>query len=272
MVTRPLPVSKLRARRLRRRVLLLVAAFFLFSIVVGGVVGLSWLPSLRIHTVAVSGASSVNNSVLRSMVEESLAGTYWGVFPKNNSFLYPKSSIEKELLAAFPVFSSVEIRRLGLKTLNVTIVERTTAAFWCGDSPETPSPCFLLDGSGVAYAPAADFSGRIYISYYGPLTSTNVKQFITPDGFKALSALLPALQKAARGEAPTHVEVKGIDVHITFESGFTLMYSLPDNGADVLERFSLAIKAEPFSKHTLSDFEYLDLRFGDKLYYKLKGQ
>ena len=270
MASRSLPVSKLKARRRRRRVVLLVVACFLFILLVGGLVGLSWLPMFRIHTVEVTGASSVGSSVIESMVEERLLGTYWGVFPRSNIFFYPKSTIEKELLASFPVFNSVEVRRSNLETINVTVVERTTTALWCGESVVAASACFLLDDNGVAYAPAADFSGRVYLSYYGPVSGTNVKQFITHEEFQALSALVPALEKAAPGETLSRVEVEGADVHITFESGFTLMYSLEDNSADVLERFSLAIKTEPFTKHTLSDFEYLDLRFGDKLYYKLR--
>ena len=35
---------------------------------------------------------------------------------------------------------------------------------------------------------------------------------------------------------------------------------------------TLALEAEPFKGHALSDFEYLDLRFGDRLYYKLKSE
>ena len=55
-----------------------------------------------------------------------------------------------------------------------------------------------------------------------------------------------------------------------FASGFVLKFALSDAGGDVFERFSLALAAEPFLGRSLSDFLYLDLRFGDKLYYKLK--
>ena len=48
------------------------------------------------------------------------------------------------------------------------------------------------------------------------------------------------------------------------------MFALGDDGGDVFDRFSLALQSDLFKKHALSDFDYLDLRFGDKLYYKLK--
>ncbi|TSC68674.1 MAG: hypothetical protein G01um101456_545 [Parcubacteria group bacterium Gr01-1014_56] len=271
MASRALPVSKLKARRRRRLISIIVALCVLVVVLLGGVVGLSWLPAIRVHTVDIVGASSVKDSVLEEMVGDDLRGTYFGVLARDTIFFYPQSSIEEKLLAGFPAFSSVEIRRSGLQSLVVTITERSTTAFWCGESAASPSACFLLDGSGVAYAPAANFSGQVYVNYYGPLSGTNVKQFSTPEQFRAISALVVALQKTA-GEAPLQVEVDDTDVQVTFKSGFKIIYRILDNSADVLERFSLAIKAEPFTKHALSDFEYLDLRFGDKLYYKLKVQ
>ena len=60
------------------------------------------------------------------------------------------------------------------------------------------------------------------------------------------------------------------DVRVMFTNGFTLIFALSDDSGDLFERFSLALSSGPFVAHTLSDFAYLDLRFGDKLYYKLK--
>jgi hypothetical protein len=60
------------------------------------------------------------------------------------------------------------------------------------------------------------------------------------------------------------------DVEATFGSGFVLKFALDDAQGDVFERFSLALTSDPFKNKQLSNFAYLDLRFGDKLYYKLK--
>jgi len=49
-----------------------------------------------------------------------------------------------------------------------------------------------------------------------------------------------------------------------------VIFALSDSGGDVYERFVLALTAEPFEGRSTGDFEYLDLRFGDRLYYKLR--
>ncbi len=271
MASRALPVSKLKARRRRLRVIWAsVVLGFTLAILVG-VVGFSWTPYARINTVEVVGASSVDAAAVQDTVLKATRGTYGYVFAKNNIFLYPRENIEKGLLASYPVFGEVEIQHSGLHTLVVAITERTAVALWCGESVASSSACFLLDSSGVSYTPAADFSGQTYVKYYGHVSNVP-PQFVTPPQFKEIYATAEALRTQARGETPTQVEVKNTEVHITFESGFKLFYSSLDNGASVLERLSLAMQAEPFVTKKLFDFEYLDLRFGDKLYYKLKAQ
>jgi hypothetical protein len=129
----------------------------------------------------------------------------------------------------------------------------------------------LLDDSGVVYAPAASFSGDAYVSYYGPTSSSTIKQFVMPEQFRAMTALVAAFAQSGKAGAPARVVASEGEVHLTFDNGFVIKYALADNGADVLERFSQALQADPFTKHPVTDFEYLDLRFGDKLYYKLKA-
>lgn len=272
MASRNLPISKLKARRRKRRITLAVAAFVLLLICCGSVIGLSWISFIRIHTIEIIGASSVNEESVRSVVAGDLAGTYGHVFPKNNIFIYPRDLIKKHLLESFSALDTVDVRIMNFHTLAITVEERATVALWCGESLAVPSPCFLLDSGGVIYAPAADFSGEVYIKYYGAVSGAGVKQFVTSSQFRAVSALVQALRGSIAHDTPVSVSINKEDVEVIFENGFKFLYALHDDSAKVLERFHLATEADPFIKRPLSDFEYLDLRFGDKLYYKLKTQ
>jgi hypothetical protein len=48
------------------------------------------------------------------------------------------------------------------------------------------------------------------------------------------------------------------------------LFALGDDAGAVYQHFTLALTADIFKAHKLSDFHYLDLRFGNKLYYKLR--
>lgn len=264
-----LPSSRLKARRRKRRLLIFATILLFLCILAGGVVALSWAPFLRIQNVEVLGVSSVNIKTIQDETHVVLGGAYFHLFAKDNILLYPKDVLREDLLNTFPVFNSVGVRVKNFQTLQIEIVERQSQALWCGESIASSSPCYLLDGEGIIYAPAADFSGEVYIKYYGPTSMTGGKRFLSADEFRQLEALDKAMASQAKLSIVSVEVMDGIG-HMHFSNGFELIFALADDGAQLVEHFALAMGAEPFIKHTLADFLYLDLRFGDKLYYKLK--
>lgn len=241
----------------------------------GGAVWLSRASSLRIQTIVVSGASAVASSTISNTAEQTISGSYFFLFPKNNIFLYPKGNIVSGLLAQNPILKDVEVHAQDLRTIEVVVAERQPRALWCPSGElvtDQDGSCLFLDEEGIAYAVAPNFSSPVYVTYAGVLPGTLLpRKFLTPGQFHTLSALVDALAKTQKENPIRHVMVDEVgDVRVYFQNDFLLMFTLAAEGGDVFERFSLALTAEPFKNRKLSDFEYLDLRFGDKLYYKLK--
>lgn len=261
--------SSIRARRLRRRALS-VAAFFLFVVLLlVGTIFLARVSFLRVTRVEVLGSQSVAASDLQQLVLQELEDSYFFVFPKSNVFLYPKKAIVAKLLASYPSLKGATTNIKDFQSITVTVEERHPEALWCSDL--SSSPCFFLDGEGVIYAQAPAYSAPVYDLYLGTAAGKTLpRQFLLPGQFRALSALVAAVRKDA-GIAIERVSVDAHDdVRMWFANGFVLLFVLKEAGGDVYERFTLALGSEPFKNRKFSDFEYLDLRFGDKLYYKLK--
>lgn len=268
MVRTPLPESRLRARKRTRLRVLSPMLGGLALAAIGGLTYLSWRPFLRIQEVRIEGAQTIATSTLERFVRARLAGTYLGVLPRDNVFIYPKSRVERDLRAAYPLFADVSVAADSLTSLVVALAERGPVALWCGSSPAASEPCLYLDESGMAYAQAPAFSGAPYARHYGVLPEGPLpRQFLAPDRFRSLLALVEAM-KEKTGEIE-RVSVSADDVSAVL-GGFIVKFTLAEDPADVFRRFALALGSAPFSAHKLSDFQYLDLRFGDKLYYKLK--
>lgn len=267
-----LPESSVKARRRRRRTLLLWGSVALLVVVCGGVLWLANAEFLRIKTIETTGAKTVAAEALQADVKKYIVGEYLNLFPKNNIFLYPKEEITEGLITAHPTLKSVVVKAENFSTISVTALDREPRALWCGVQATSSEPCLLLDEDGVAYAVAPEFSDNPYKKYFGALSGEYVpQQFLKPDSFHSLSALVDAIAQSRPEDAVRSVFVdERNDVHIVFANGFALLLALQDEGGEVFERFTLALTAEPFKSHTLPEFEYLDLRFGDKLYYKLK--
>ena len=261
-----LPESRLRLRKRRRRVRLTIVFALGMLLLLSGALGLTYLPALQISAVQVSGAQTVSSSTVEVFVRARLMGSYAYILPKTNIFLYPKRSIARALVAAYPQFASVDVHAVDFHTIAVAIVEREPRALWCSDN------CYLMDENGVVYGEAPVFSAPVYTAYQGTTTGERLpKQFLAPGEFLPLSALVDAIAQKIPGEHLQAVEVDAqSDVQMHFVGGFIVRFALRDEGGDVFERFTLALQSAPFKDKPLSGFEYLDLRFGDKLYYKEK--
>lgn len=254
--------------------LLILLALFGLSVWIANT---SWL---RITNVTVSGEDVIPDTSIRAAVTEEIAGTYVGIFSKANIFLYPKQEIEGELKTLYPTLMNAEVRAVDFHTLSVAVAERKPVALWCPSIAATPSQmatgtdsCTLLDADGLVYAHAPDYSGHVYERYSGALQNGPLpQQFLNPTQFHSLSALVDAFNKKIAPDTVTNITVdENNDVHLSVSSGYTILFVLKDDGGSVFEHFTLVLTAAPFTTHTLSDFEYIDLRFGNKVYYKLKS-
>lgn len=275
-----LPQSKLKKQRRQRRVrlaIVIAAAVFVFA---GAIVGSTWIPNVRINTVEVVGTETQNPADIDVLSRETLRGAYLFIIPKNNIFLYPESVLLGVLRSRYPAVKDFRVRAKNFHTLEVEVAERHPVAVWCGENPDTPESCRLMDESGFAYAPAASFSGDVYVRYFGRATTTEgyvlteaPKKFLTPAEFRPLGALAAAFAAHQGTNGVTGIAVdSNNDVKLTFANGFSVRFLLKESGGDVFERFTLALRSEPFAARQLSEIEYLDLRFGDKLYYHLKNK
>ena len=272
----PLPESKLKRRKRVMRTRLAIAGAVGLFVLAGAVVGLSWVPYIRIHAIEVTGAETLSTSIIEDFASAKLAGRNLFVFPRNSIFAYPKKEISSGLLAEYPQLSAVNVRAENFETIGIELTERHPAALWC----ESGGSCRLMDETGFVYAPDLLLDAPAFVRYAGEATTTRSYtakveplQYLTPQEFKSLAALVAALDANQTDATIDEADVdQNGDVHAHFSNGFTLIFALKDASGDVFERFTLALASQPFLNKSLSDFEYLDLRFGDKLYYREKAK
>ncbi|HVY72843.1 MAG TPA: hypothetical protein VG984_02245 [Candidatus Paceibacterota bacterium] len=269
--------SRLRARR-RRRAYIIAG---LIALVVVLLAVLAWAfvsaPFARITKVTVSGSNVVPASSIEDAVQHELKGKYAFIFPKDSIFLYSRHTIEDAVLSLYPTLKTVGVHAKDFHTLSVVVTERTPKALWCGtDASSAANTCMFLDENALAYAYAPQYSDTAYTTYYGALkpgTASSSKQFLTSDQFHSLSALARTFEQHVAPDRLSYVSVNADDdATLQFAPGYSIRFSLHDDGGDIYNHFTVAQKAASFANHPLSDFDYIDLRFGDKVYYKLKNE
>lgn len=269
---RPVP---LRARRRRRRALIACGALAFVVVGAFGLQYLSYLPRFTISSFDVRGTEHLSTRLVASAAEAALHDGSYRFLSHANIVLYPKTAIEAALAERFPRIKSVQLSRARpLATLvEVSIEERRPFATWCSGAATT-SACYLLDETGLIFARAAYASTTEYV-FYGGIPETASSTDLVGHSF--IRAQLPALANVLRslgqaGFGPRGAEVVGEqDFVVPLARGFVVKASFGQDGATLVKNLELVLSSDVLEGQE-SGIEYIDLRFGNRVYYKLRGE
>jgi hypothetical protein len=263
---------KLRLKDRRRRLLWVkvAAGAAVTLIALALVVYVSRLPSITIAEVHLEGTHLVDEAAAKMIVSEKLSGSYAFIIPHANAFFYPRS-IGRALLNAFPPIEQVTVSRNGLTALSVSITEREAVADWCaGNPPEdvhsAASNCYLMDSEGFIYAPSSDSS---LVRYYGMISENPIGQRYLPNEFGTLEKLVNGSKTLVqRTPAIVTVDQGSNDASVIFAEGGIVRFERTADPESTLNNIASVFASQSFKDH--ADFEYIDFRFGDKVYAKFK--
>jgi cell division septal protein FtsQ len=272
------PQSLIRRKR-RRLILQILLVIILLALVATGVWYGSRIHALQIQNTMVSGNVSVDTAEIQTIVNNNISGTYWKFFPRSNVLWYPRKAIAADIAAEYPVFDTVNVHISDFHNLVVTVHERAPAALWCKSQTDPtalvstliPSDdCYLMDQTGYVYAPAPDFSGQVYLRYYGLITADDpIRQTFTvypslPDLADFVSEIsqqnnftVTGIFARGNGEYELHLQNNGI-----------IIFSNSQDLATTFTNLETLLDQSGLSTSTSSTFQYIDLRFGNKVYYR----
>lgn len=260
--------QRLRARRRKRRALMFGVCILFAAGVTGSLGVASHMERLAIKNVSVSGAKQLQANAITTAVQKSLSDNRWWIFAKKNIFLYPKNEIENRLSVEFPLIKSVEIYRPALlaQAVVVAVEERQPYAKWCG------AQCYVLDESGYIFAEASDAQSPTtpYVFRGGLLPRTDIiGQTFLQGRLNDIAYILSLLKTA--GYQPTELTVENEhDFSISLSGTFTLRALFGTGGENIVRDLALALEADSVQGR-VDELEYVDMRFGNRVYYKWKG-
>lgn len=276
--------TKAARKREQRRLLLLVgiAGGLFLAASAGVLVGLHD-KSLRLEEIVVSG-SVVHNEEVREFVRGQLTGLYAALVPKDSIFFIRKDALESDIRARYPRIDTVDVFRAGPKQLHVALTERRPVALWCGDvvpplSYEQGSGfvvdddgwgvCYLVDETGYLFARAPTYSGNIYPRYFAPFVGSKPvgSHFISNSELVRQLELLEQLE-ALELEPIALLLVDEYDAELYLGRGTRVLFERKEGNGELVSAL-VALFSEPTWEGTA---EYVDIRFGDKVYVKTYEQ
>ncbi len=291
MYSRKSIIKKTRKKKLVERGKFLArkttVAFALFLFLAGILAWQSGNEKVTISKIEIFGNEVVNEKVVREIVQKEMIGKYGWLFHKNNIFIYPRGDIEKKLFELNKRIKEVNVYRDSLTAIAVEISERKPAYLYCTIAPQgstfpvTPlrsaSPqgqtfsrdCFFLDKTGYIFAEAPQFSGNVFFEFYADREFANKPLGNLLFEEKEFDRIIVFKEKTEKlgFKAVALVEKEEGDYDLFFEDGAKIMFNKKQNLAEVLENLDSSIETIQASTKPL---EYIDLRFGNKVFYKFK--
>jgi len=265
----PQKPQRLRARRRKIRLITFCICVLLGASLVGGAGLASHAERFAIKDVSVSGAQELSTNTLTAAVEAGLQNNMFKIFSRRNMFLYPRSEIEQNLSDTFPRIKNVELSRASLmaQAIMVTVEERKPFAKWC----DKDGKCFFLDDIGFIFAEAEEGKEMqtAYVFRAGLIPETSpIGQAFLRGRLGGIVHFLDLLTQAGYKPQGIHVENEK-DFSVPQTDGPRLLIPFDLDPEKMVHDLQLALEADSVRGRE-SELEYIDLRFGNRVYYKYK--
>lgn len=246
----------------------------------------TYMKFMTLSEVTIFGADQDIAPMIHDAVVREMEGSYLGLFSRKNAFLYPKNNIVALIKSSFPRVLDVALNRDGLSHLRVTVNQKVPRAIVCATLPnfnddtlilDSEDPCYFADEHAFLFERSPGFSGHPYNVYYMPdiaptgSTTDLIGTFATSTtGFRRIQAFYDAAQS-------TGIPVDGILVKDAGEyelyASTTIVYFNEseniDTERDNLIAFWTHMSAQARAEKRVLKFDYIDLRFGSNIFYKI---
>ncbi len=271
--------SALRERKRRYRAVITAAVSVCALLTAYAVHVASYMPRFTFQHVTVTGTATLDPTVMQKFVEGELEKKNRGFISGRNIFIFTFRPLERIITAYNPIAKSAHVTRdtsLG-NGIIVDIEERSAYARWCA----TSGACYKIDESGLVFAPLGPTPTSSLASAYifgGALSTTTPESLAeAPLGetfagghFSGILSLLKGLGQNGHVAYGATLQNEQ-DFFIPLEEGFYIKASYGENPDMLVKNLNLVLTSDAL-KDKAADLEYVDLRFGNKVYYKLKGQ
>ena len=257
-----------RKLRRKRRILKAVVVGVIFIVIFAGGVAFFRMPYFQVKKIEISGNSLINGEDLIEGIKTKLDGKYFGFFPKTNIFIMPKKNILAELPQELKRIKNITLDKKYFGAIAVKIEERSNLALFCGKED-----CAYADENGFVFEKAPYFSGAVFLKlidqrWPGKAVEDFIgSNLIEESEFKKILEFAGLAVKTGNGITEVVLKKENIYEFYTKE-GWKII--LNDKNEPKSAYLNLITVLESNIKDKRTKLDYLDLRLGNKIYFKYK--
>lgn len=229
-------------------------------------------PFLQINQVYIAGNDEIASTQIGSIAESLMDETYGGYISKRNLILFPANILRTRILEKFKKVSDATVRKKFPDQVEVVITERKSLLLWC-----SAENCFIVDEHGYAYT-QADFDSEeikqnhlVRIDDMSARGVTVGKQVLSDEDLQFFLNVKDVIKNKAGIEVEDSYTIPSSiseEFSAKTANGVIMKFSLQFSLEKALENMELFFTKKESPAHSLSELEYVDLRYEDKIFYK----
>lgn len=242
-----------------------------------------------ISEIQVKGLQSASTQSVIDEINSEINGNYALVLPKKNILFYPKSTIKENLLNKFGTFADVEINTIDTNKLEISITEKNAAAIGCQSEQSildnTYANCFFVDSNYKGFQPVVGEPDKSLVRfvYQNASVGQSSSGGASTSSVPSTSSVAPASPTLSSDviievqKLKTDLEKRNLIIHyIKIVDAKNFEFQIIGNGKifvslpfddNLLSILNTALSTKQLSGGVI--FEYIDVRFGNKVFYKL---
>lgn len=236
------------------------------SLIVAGIWYGSRLETFTIANVTVEGGETISHDLIKNIAEEEMKGEYLGIVPKQFAWFYPQSEIETAL-SKIERITNVSLSVIDDKELRITFDEYVPYVLWCNsvDSKD----CLFVDDKGYAFAKAPNLSGGSFLRFSKLGEETKLQtEMVGKEQFSKLIEIKNLLE--ARDWFVSQIEIdKEEDAYLKLSPSSDLKITLRQSPTETVDNLFAVLSSEEFATLKPGNFNYIDLRYGNKVFVKV---
>ncbi|MBI4438047.1 hypothetical protein HY631_03810 [Candidatus Uhrbacteria bacterium] len=222
--------------------------------------------TLAIREVRVDGLEFIDRSAFEAEVNAYLDSRALVFFHRSNQFLFSQEALEAALQTSF-TFASLSVDRSGSR-LEIVVVERTSNLIWLADTE------YIVDLDGIVVRPfkreeAADAALASRLPEFYDMNEIPVSigsPVLTPEEILKIFRFHEILVSQGVPFTQTRVNrLTGGWMGVVTQEGYEIYFDVTGDIEAQGERLKTILAS--LGEET-DDLEYIDLRFGDRVYFK----
>lgn len=231
------------------------------------------VPYFQIHEIMIAGNGTDHDiHDIREQSERLLTRRYWLVVPRRFISTFNTEQFSSELLSALPRLEYIAVKKQFPDAITIMFIPRTFLGVLCNDTlyPDSPS-CGYIDRTGFLYESAPEASGSLILKIHTDfahvkvgttaLDETTIQQMIFFNEEVPRRTGLRISAYGLKSQVPDELRFAVTD-------GFEVIINKNDDPSAAVRLLSTVLTEE--IKNRREKLDYIDLRFGNKVFYRLK--